>query len=52
MTAMVKYTQTQLQQEDVEGLTMCVDCKKMAFNGAYCLYCGYPGKVSDRRKKK
>ena len=60
MTATVKYAQTQLQQEDVqediqedvEGLTVCVDCKKEAFNGAYCMYCGYPGKVRDRRKKK
>ena len=49
---MVKYTQTQLEQEEVEGLTKCTDCKKIAFTGAYCLYCGYPGKVSKRGRRK
>ena len=36
----------------VKGLTKCVDCKKMAFNNKYCLNCGYPGKVSEKGRKK
>ncbi len=27
------------------------ECKKVAFNGIYCLNCGYPGKVSKRGRK-
>jgi len=36
----------------VKGLTKCVNCKKMAFNGLTCLYCGYPGKVSKKGRRK
>jgi len=36
----------------VKGLTKCAGCKKMAFNGRYCLFCGYPGKVSNKGRGK
>ena len=36
----------------VKGLEKCANCKAMAFNKAYCLNCGYPGKVSRKGRKK
>jgi len=41
-----------IDKEHSAGLEACPNCDKIAFNGTYCISCGYPGKVSKRGRGK